>query len=174
LTPEGHLTVFDIAKTWILASNDPSRNMTTNLTRRGSEPYDFPEIHACNKLVSMPKSYAQLHASVKSLAPSLSDPAICLVCGSILDGGGSGAITAHIKRCSGDAGLAFLLQQSMVLMLHGDRCAYAPSPYVDDHGKRQKSKETGTGTGTKTMRHLLSFIVNLINVLCIKSSVVEF
>jgi len=139
LTPEGHSTVFDMAKKWILASNDPTCKMNTKLTRRGLEPYDFPEIHACNKLLSLPKSYAQLHASVKSLAPSISDPAICLVCGSILDGGGSGAITAHVKRCSGDSGLVFLLQQSMVLMLHGDRCAYAPSPYVDDHGERQKS-----------------------------------
>jgi hypothetical protein len=96
LTPEGHSTVFDMAKKWILASNDPTCKMNTKLTRRGLEPYDFPEIHACNKLLSLPKSYAQLHASVKSLAPSISDPAICLVCGSILDGGGSGAITAHV------------------------------------------------------------------------------
>ena len=37
-------------------------------------------------------------------------PALCLVCGAILDAGGMGQCATHTAACGGDTGVYFLLQ----------------------------------------------------------------
>jgi Proteolysis_6 C-terminal len=85
----------------------------------------------------LPAAYTTLHAQVKELAP-YEFPAICMTCSQILDAGGTGQVTAHCRVCSADGGAAFLLQESVILLLHGDRASYFPSPYIDENGERGK------------------------------------
>ena len=136
--PAGQAGVMHVVSKWIRSTIDPMRNLhpITGLLHHGP-PLDVPYFSAPTKLVRLPQSYAQLHSDVKALA-SLDFPAICLLCGAVLDGGGVGAVTAHCALCSGGTGIVFLLHQSMILLLHGNRASYFPSPYVDQHGERQR------------------------------------
>jgi hypothetical protein len=63
-------------------------------------------------------------------------PALCLLCGQVLDADGKGKCTRHAASCGLGVGCFILLQECMVLLLHGQRASYRPSPYVDDHGER--------------------------------------
>jgi Proteolysis_6 C-terminal len=109
------------------------------MAKKGSAAFDFPEVLRPTPLLRLPREYTQLHSEVKLLAPLIEYPAICMVCGLILDAGGGGQVTRHCKACSADSGVAFLLLESAVLLLHGDRASYFPSPYVDEHGERAKT-----------------------------------
>jgi len=136
--PAGQAGVMHVVSKWVGAAFDPMQNLhpIADLLHLGP-PLDLPHISAPTKLVRLPQSYAQLHSEVKAIA-SIDFPAICLLCGAVLDGGGVGAVTAHCGKCSGDTGIVFLLHQSMVLLLFGNRASYFPSPYVDQHGERQR------------------------------------
>lgn len=136
LTSTGQSATMDFIERWISCSMDSSRKIES-FAKRGSAPFDFPRISAPTKLLRLPKAYTQLHADIKAIS-SFECSAICLFCGAVLDGGGLGRVTRHTTACSGDMGCSFLLQESAILLLHGDRASYFPSPYVDEHGERQK------------------------------------
>ena len=120
---------------WINSSVAP-RNIVT-LCSRGSQPFDIPTLPKPITFTRLPAAYTTLHAQVKDLA-SYDFPAICMTCAQILDAGGSGYVTAHCRLCAADGGAAFLLQESVMLLLHGDRASYFPSPFVDENGERGK------------------------------------
>lgn len=59
----------------------------------------------------LPRAYTDLHSEVSSIAgPECSHPAVCLVCGDVLDANGGGRCTQHAQACGGGVGLVFLLQ----------------------------------------------------------------
>jgi hypothetical protein len=86
----------------------------------------------------LPRSYTALHGKVAQVV-SYDYPAICLACGLVLDAGGKGQCTRHAGLCCADGAMFFLVQDCMVLLLHGVRASYFPPPYVDEHGERHKS-----------------------------------
>ena len=88
-------------------------------------------------LVRLPDSYTELHGKVLSTC-DYEYPAICLVCGSVLDAGGKGECTAHSRLCSPEGGIFFLLQDCNILLLYGSRASYYTSPYVDSHGEEHQ------------------------------------
>ncbi|CAN0485245.1 unnamed protein product, partial [Laminaria digitata] len=62
-------------------------------------------------LVTLPHAYTDLHAEVSARAgEGVSQPAVCLVCGDVLDAGGGGRCTLHARLCGCGDGLFFLLQ----------------------------------------------------------------
>eukprot|EP00752_Nemacystus_decipiens_P017203 g15412.t1 len=116
--------------------------------------FDFPSPLKIG-LVRLPHAYTELHAQVSTFnngglnsgggggaAVAATDrvghPAVCLVCGEVLDASGRGACTKHARDCGSGVGLLFLLQECAVLLIHGRRAAYFPSPYVDAYGERQR------------------------------------
>ncbi|CAM9422800.1 unnamed protein product, partial [Choristocarpus tenellus] len=66
-------------------------------------------------------------------------PAVCLVCGDVLDACGNADCTRHAEVCGCGVGVVFLLQECSILLLHGQRAAYFPSPYVDSYGERHRN-----------------------------------
>ena len=100
-------------------------------------PYPFPK---GPNLIDLPREYTKLYAAVSSLNDYKYDhPALCLVCGALLNAGGKQQCYQHTLHCNRDAGLFFLVQDSTVLLCHGRRCAYFPTPYVDIHGESHQS-----------------------------------
>ncbi|CAB1103163.1 unnamed protein product [Ectocarpus sp. CCAP 1310/34] len=132
--------------------------------------FDFPSPVKID-LVRLPHAYTELHAQVSSSSSSSSSssfsnndnndnsnsssnnsnsggsgaghPAVCLVCGEVLDASGRGECTRHAAECGCGTGLFFLLQECAVLLIHGRRAAYFPSPYVDAYGERQRHSFRG-------------------------------
>jgi hypothetical protein len=101
------------------------------------------------ELAVLPPSYTDLHCDlVQQLSDTLSSsgqaasdkgevrPALCLLCGAVLDANGRGQCTAHAAACGHGSGVFFLLQECVVVLLHGTRAAYLPAPYVDRHGEK--------------------------------------
>lgn len=94
-------------------------------------------IPATPQLIPLPTEYTELHREVVSIC-DYEFPALCLVCGAILDAHGKGACTRHVLSCSGSAGLVFLLQDCALLFINEGRCCYFPSPYIDVNGEKHK------------------------------------
>lgn len=72
--------------------------------------YPFP---SRPKLFSLPPSYTQLHSQLTTIS-GCSFPALCLICGAVMDSNGKGKCAAHSKNCSKDGGIMFLLQVSLL------------------------------------------------------------
>eukprot|EP00981_Chlorochromonas_danica_P001717 scaffold369_cov177-Ochromonas_danica.AAC.50 len=89
-------------------------------------------------LIALPKDYAQLHSKVLSLCTN-DMPAICLVCGAIVDAGGHGQCFAHSLFCGEGVGIFFLFQDCNIVLCHGPRSSYFPSVYLDSYGEIHKS-----------------------------------
>lgn len=89
------------------------------------------------RLIDLPTSYTQFHGMVFSLDRELLGeyPGVCLVCGAVMDAAGKGLCTKHVKSCSGDSGIIYLLQDHKTLLVHGDRSVYHAGMYVDDYGE---------------------------------------
>jgi hypothetical protein len=83
----------------------------------------------------LPTSYTDLYADLGTLCPDYVQTAICLVCGTVLNANGKGECTKHATKCGGGAGVFFLLQDCVSLIIHGAKAAYVHSPYVDSHGE---------------------------------------
>lgn len=76
------------------------------------------------ELVRLPHAYTELHAQASTHnnggeggasgaaagADRVGHPAVCLVCGEVLDASGRGACTRHARDCGFGLGLLFLLQ----------------------------------------------------------------
>lgn len=89
------------------------------------------------RLKTLCDSYTKLHGLVVNVC-DYEYPAICLVCGQVLDAGGSGDCTRHTKACCPEGGVIFLLQDCTILLLYGARASYFNSPYIDSHGEKHR------------------------------------
>lgn len=71
-------------------------------------------------LVRLPHAYTELHAEVISRARGRgSHPAVCLVCGEILEAQGAGECTRHASMCGSGIGVFFLLQVTHMSTIDG-------------------------------------------------------
>lgn len=93
----------------------------------------YPSPHR-PRLIKLPNDYSKLHQAVLSVC-SYEYPALCLLCNSVLNAYGLGQCHAHAFSCGAGTGVFFLLQDCNILLSHGPRCAYFPSPYVDIYGE---------------------------------------
>ena len=82
--------------------------------------YPFP---SRPKLFSLPPSYTQLHSQLTTIS-GYSFPALCLICGAVMDANGKGKCAAHSRNCSKDGGIMFLLQVSLLDFLSCVNPAY--------------------------------------------------
>merc|ERR1711918_77369 len=89
------------------------------------------------RLKALPDSYTKLHGLVLNVC-DYEYPAICLVCGKILDAGGKKDCTNHAAACSPEGSVIFLLQDCTILLLYASRASYYTSPYVDSHGDKHR------------------------------------
>lgn len=88
--------------------------------------YCYPRISR-PALISLPKEYTKLHAMVLSKVSAhrtsnptgavsadgkaaYENPALCLVCATVVDAAGRGQCAAHAMKCGGESSLYFLLQ----------------------------------------------------------------
>lgn len=107
----------------------------------------------------LPQSYTKLHGAVSSLIrrgdSTTEFPAICMACGLCLDASGKGLCTAHARKCCGDGGAFFLVQDCIVLLLHGPRASYFGPLYLDVHGERHRNhRGKPLNLNTKMVEHL--------------------
>jgi hypothetical protein len=77
-------------------------HLKSALTRR----FPFPSRPA---LFPLPSSYTQLHSQLTAMG-GYAFPALCLLCGAVLDANGRGKCATHSMICNKDAGVIFLLQ----------------------------------------------------------------
>jgi Proteolysis_6 C-terminal len=148
-TFRGHYSFIDEAATnWISAlvgaggdeNGDESRLISTRpqvLQRMGSTLRLRYPIFEKPNLIPLPYSYTLLHSQLTS-ASGYSSPALCLICGAVMEANGKGHCTVHTKMCCKDSGVIFLLQDCTVLLSIGPRCSYFPAPYVDEYGEKHK------------------------------------
>ena len=87
------------------------------------------------QILHLPKSYTDLYAELSEMCPTCEHIAVCLVCGQVLDAGGKGQCTKHAFECGAGAGIYFLLQECVGIIIHGQKSAYIHSPYVDHYGE---------------------------------------
>ena len=87
------------------------------------------------RIFHLPKSYTDLYATLSEMCPNSEQIALCLVCGQILNAGGKGECTKHSYTCGAGAGIYFLVQDCVGLIIHGQKAAYILSPYVDFYGE---------------------------------------
>lgn len=87
------------------------------------------------RIFYLPKSYTDLYAQLSEMCPDCEQTALCLVCGQVLNAGGKGECTKHAYKCGGGAGIYFLVQECVGLIMHGQKAAYMLSPYVDFYGE---------------------------------------
>lgn len=90
---------------------------------------------SCSRISYLPKSYTDLYAELSEICPNVEQTALCLVCGKVLNSAGKGICTKHAYKCGGGAGIFFLLQECVGLIMHGPKAAYVHSPYVDFYGE---------------------------------------
>lgn len=80
----------------------------------------------------------------------MEEPAICLLCGQILNAGirgtssgsdstppGIGECTLHARGCGAGVGVFFLVHKCSVLLMRGSRTCLYPSIYLDQNGDEQ-------------------------------------
>jgi len=92
------------------------------------------------RLDAVPLSYTDLYAQVSELLPTCDQCAFCFLCGHVLNAGGVGECTKHAYICGGGAGIFFLLQECVSLIIYREKAAYFHSPYVDNHGETHMSR----------------------------------
>jgi len=87
------------------------------------------------RISMLPTSYTDLYDELGKICPDSEQTGLCLVCGEVLNAGGKGECTKHSFKCGAGAGIFFLLQECVGLIMHGGKAAYVHSPYVDSHGE---------------------------------------
>ena len=86
--------------------SSPFRGYLPQLEAALRKNYPFPLRPA---LFPLPPSYTQLHSQLTAVG-GYSFPALCLLCGSVMDANGRGKCAAHSINCNKDASILFLLQ----------------------------------------------------------------
>ncbi|KAI5949197.1 hypothetical protein KGF57_004795 [Candida theae] len=81
---------------------------------------------------------------------SIEDPAICMVCGTVVDlqkqafGTTEGQCTAHYSReCGSQDGIFFLPKDRAMLLLHNYKGSFHSAPYLDDQGELADENKKG-------------------------------
>lgn len=82
------------------------------------------------ELVHLPNAYTELHAEITSsnLTYAMTEggrathPAVCLVCGVVLDANGRGECTLHASSCGCGVGIFFLLQVGVNELFASEEC----------------------------------------------------
>jgi hypothetical protein len=92
------------------------------------------------RLDAIPLSYTDLYAQVSDLLPNCELCAFCMVCGEVMNANGGGECTRHCYICGGGAGILFLLQECISLLIYKEKATYFHSPYVDSHGETHMSR----------------------------------
>uniref|UniRef100_A0A7R9U7G2 E3 ubiquitin-protein ligase n=1 Tax=Pinguiococcus pyrenoidosus TaxID=172671 RepID=A0A7R9U7G2_9STRA len=87
-------------------------------------------------LIELPGDYTELHARFTLRQ------ALCLVCGEVMVVDGTGSASAHAELCGCGQGIFYLIREGHVLLIHGSKAAYFPSPYVDSYGERHRKFRT--------------------------------
>ena len=87
-------------------------NYLSHLERAVQRTYPFL---SKPRLFPLPSSYTQLHSQLTAMG-GYSFPALCLLCGAVMDANGRGKCAAHSKICNKDAGIVFLLQVRRLTM----------------------------------------------------------
>ena len=88
---------------------------------------------------SLPSSYTSLHADISYRYPGIDFPALCLVCGTVMDASGKGLVTEHVLKCSPSNGIVFLVHDCQTLLFYQRKSCYFPSFYVDAHGEAKQN-----------------------------------
>lgn len=108
------------------SSNDPTKIQLIQLHNSYEDLYNF--VH--------------LNCRCPTTKSKIPDPAICLMCGTVMCGGTGcckrdkiGAVTLHSGLCNGGCGVFLFVKRCKVLLVHGDRQAFIDAPYVDEHGE---------------------------------------
>jgi hypothetical protein len=117
-------------------SAKPTKIPPTSLPLLGNSCFSNAEENGSFTRIShLPKSYTDLYATLSEMCPNSEQTAICLVCGQVLNAGGKGECTKHSYTCGAGAGIYFLVQDCVGLIIHGQKAAYVLSPYVDFYGE---------------------------------------
>ncbi|KAJ3135188.1 hypothetical protein HK100_003039 [Physocladia obscura] len=81
----------------------------------------------------------------------ISDPALCLICGTLVCAlsfcchkDKKGECNNHMKQCSGDIGIFFLIKRFNILLLHNEKGHVIDPPYLDIHGEVDVSRRKGS------------------------------
>ena len=98
---------------------------------------DYYAIAQKPHLKPLPDSYTKLHGLVVGVC-DYEYPAICMVCGQILNSGGNKDCTNHAKFCCPEGGVFFLLQDCTILLMYDSRASYFSSPYTDSYGEKHR------------------------------------
>ena len=111
--------------------------------------------HLKHSFVKLPHLYTDLYNRIKfpfgNRGMALDDPALCLVCGQVLNAANkqsenaesdknSGECTLHSRQCGAGVGMFFLVQQYCVLLIRDSRASYHPSLYQDASGEVKQPK----------------------------------
>ncbi|KAI5970037.1 hypothetical protein CANMA_000861 [Candida margitis] len=117
----------------------------TNRVLLANRELEYPGIF---KLIDLPDRlddfFTQYYYSEKFSKPyqKIEDPAICLVCGTVVDlqnqavGTVEGQCTAHYSReCSSEDGIFLLPKDRVILLLHKYKGSFHTAPYLDDSGE---------------------------------------
>jgi hypothetical protein len=99
--------VLSLTTSWLkaLTRDGQSANYFNCIAR---SKYHYPT-QSLPQSIQLPDAYAKLHALVTSRC-CFEYPAVCYVCGEILDAGGKGKCTEHTAKCCGEGGVFFLVQ----------------------------------------------------------------
>lgn len=90
------------------------------------------------------------------------DPALCLLCGSIVcyqshysqaDDGKRGECNMHTDECGGDVGLFFKIRTNVILALCKGNGTFIMSPYLDSHGEVDIGLRKGRSQHLDRMRY---------------------
>jgi Proteolysis_6 C-terminal len=102
-------------------------------------------------LFPLPSSYTQLHSQLTAMG-GYAFPALCLLCGAVLDANGRGKCATHSMICNRDAGVIFLLQvKTSTSFCTGTPPLYLPCSLLPFPYGNQLALSTST-------LHLLSFL----------------
>lgn len=108
------------------------------------------------RLIELPTLYTSAYQQAKSplgrAGPTLEDPAVCMVCGTLLNAGSRqnrvaahmaalspGDCTIHAEHCGGGVGVFFLVQKCCPLLIKGSRACYLPPIYLDQNGETSET-----------------------------------
>ncbi|KAI9352885.1 hypothetical protein BDR26DRAFT_832361 [Obelidium mucronatum] len=107
-------------------------------------------------LVGLPNGLENLFAdcfrrTCNNCQKPISDPALCLVCGTLVCAlsfcchkDKKGECNNHMKQCSGDVGVFFLVKRFKILLLHNEKGCIMDPPYLDIHGEVDVNRRKGS------------------------------
>ncbi|KAI8617911.1 hypothetical protein BC830DRAFT_54838 [Chytriomyces sp. MP71] len=114
---------------------------------------EFPGIIS---LIGLPNGLENLFAdcfrkNCGNCQKQIQEPALCLVCGTLVCAltfcchrDRKGECNNHMKLCSGEVGIFFLVKKFKILMLHNEKGCMIDPPYLDVHGEVDSSRRKGS------------------------------